>query len=366
MAISFIRAPPGHDGGTELGAPQTRRNAQSMHSIVALDAIHRLHRGAGWELPMAAPDLSLLPALDALLTEASVTRAARRLGLSPSAMSRTLDRLRAMAGDPLLVRAGRGLVLTPRAEAMRDRVRQVTREATAVLGPDDTALDPATLERRFTLRANDGFVEVLGAELVLAVRTAAPGVRLRFAPKPDKDVGPLRAGDVDLEIGVLGESGPEIRIQALFRDRFAGAVRRGHPLLTGPVTPERYAACEHVTASRRGRAAGPVDDALAALGLSREVAVVVPSFAAALALAARSDLVALVPRSFAAASARRTGGALEMFDLPLALDEITVSQMWHPRLDADAAHRWLRGVVLKVCGSEAPTARAMQHQAYCR
>jgi DNA-binding transcriptional LysR family regulator len=177
----------------------------------------------------------------------------------------------------------------------------------------------------------------------------APGVRLRFAPKPDKDVLALREGDVDLEIGVLGDSGPEIRIQTLFRDKFVGVARKGHPLLDAPITPKRYAACEHVAASRRGAKTGPVDRALADLGLSREVIAVVPSFAAAVALAAGSDLVTLLPQSFAAARIRRPRAQveLEIFDLPLAVDGITVSQMWHPRLDADAGHRWLRGLVLK-------------------
>jgi DNA-binding transcriptional LysR family regulator len=299
---------------------------------------------------MGAPDLSLLPALDALLTEVSVARAARRLGLSPSAMSRTLDRLRATTGDPLLVRAGRGLVLTPHAEALRDRVRQAAQDAVSVLQPDTAAIDPAMLERTFTIRANEGFVEVVGAEVVAAVRAVAPGVRLCFALKPDKDVGALREGRVDLEIGVLGDTGPEIRIQTLFRDRFVGAARKDHPLFAGLITPERYAACEHVVASRRGRMTGPVDRALGELGLSRRVTVVVPSFSAALALAEGSDLVALVPRSFAAARARRLGAcdATETFDLPAPVEGITVSQMWHPRLDADAGHRWLRGVVQKI------------------
>jgi DNA-binding transcriptional LysR family regulator len=299
---------------------------------------------------MSAPDLSLLPALDALLTEVSVIRAARKMGLSPSAMSRTLERLRATTGDPLLVRAGRGLVLTPHAEGLRDRVLQVTHDALSVLQPAPDAFDPGALERTFTIRANDGFVEALGAKLVAGARAMAPGVRLCFTPKPDKDVRALREGGVDLEIGVLGDSGPEIRIQTLFRDRFVGVARKGHPLLDAPITPQRYAACDHVSASRRGVKAGPVDHALAELGLSREVVVVVPSFAAALALAASSDLVALLPQWFAAARILGPGpqDAVEIFDLPLAVDGITVSQMWHPRLDADAGHRWMRGLVLKV------------------
>ncbi len=166
---------------------------------------------------MPGTDLNLLTALDALLTEGSVAGAARRLGLSTSAMSRTLARLRDATGDPLLVRAGRGLVPTPHAETLRARVPDLARDVAAVLRPAVDGLNLATLRRRFTLRTNEGFVEACAARLVAAVTAAAPGVRLRFAPKAEKDVRPLREGLVDLEIGVLGESGPEVRVQALFR-----------------------------------------------------------------------------------------------------------------------------------------------------
>src|SRR5476649_326527 len=254
---------------------------------------------------MADIDLNLLIALDALLAEGSVVGAARRLGLSASAMSRTLARLRAATGDPLLVRAGRGLVPTPHATELRERVRDLTQDAQTVLRPVVASLDLAELKRRFTIRSNDGFVEIIAAQLVAAVTAVAGNVRLRFAPKPDKDVRALREGLVDLEIGVLGEAGPEVRVQALFRDRFVGVAREGHPLLeAGEITPERYAACGHVVVSRRGHARGPVDEALAARGLTRTVVAVVPSFRAALSVASVSDLVALVTSSFFNATQR--------------------------------------------------------------
>jgi DNA-binding transcriptional LysR family regulator len=303
---------------------------------------------------MADTDLNLLTALDALLAEGSVAGAARRLGLSASAMSRTLARLRAATGDPLLVRAGRSMVPTPHAAELRERVRDLAQDARAVLRPAVASLDLAALKRSFTIRCNDGFVEVFAAQLVAAVTTAAPHVRLYFAPKPDKDVRALREGLVDLEIGVLGKSGPEVRLQTLFRDHFVCAVREGHPLLgRGKITAERYAACGHVVASRRGHWSGPVDDALAALGLSRTVVVVVPSFRAALAVASVSDLVALVTGSFFDATqghqAKSGPAPVRSFPLPVRTEAITVSQMWHPRLDADPAHRWLRGLVLATC-----------------
>ncbi|HEY3849243.1 MAG TPA: LysR family transcriptional regulator, partial [Acetobacteraceae bacterium] len=187
--------------------------------------------------------MNLLAALDALLAEGSVTGAARRLGLSASAMSRTLARLRSATGDPLLVRAGRGLVPTPHATELRDRVHQLTHDVRTVLSPHASSLDVASLERTFTIRAGEGFTEQFCAPLVAAVTGVAPHVRLRFVPKPDKDAFPLRDGQIDLEIAVLGASAPEVRTRFISRDVFIGAARIDHPLLEGAMTPERYAAC---------------------------------------------------------------------------------------------------------------------------
>ncbi|WP_153162870.1 LysR family transcriptional regulator [Zoogloea sp. 1C4] len=296
---------------------------------------------------MSTPDLNLLITLDVLLAEGSVAGAARRLRLSPSAMSRALARLRETTGDPLLVRAGRGLVPTPRAIELRDQVSRLVQDARAVLRPVE-ALDPARLARSFVLRTSEGFVENFGAALIARVGAEAPGVRLRFLPKPDKDSAPLREGLVDLETGVIGRAtAPELRVQALFRDRFIGVVREGHPLCTGEVTPARYAAGRHVLVARQGVERGPVDEALKAVGLERQVATTVGGFSTALALVRSTDLIASVPE-------RHTGllrAGLFSFALPVPVPEITVSMLWHPRLDGDPAHRWLRGVVRGVCGA---------------
>jgi DNA-binding transcriptional LysR family regulator len=297
---------------------------------------------------MVRPDFNLLVTLDVLLSEGSVAGAARRLRLSPSAMSRALARLRETTGDPLLVRAGRGLVPTPRAQELREQVGRIVQEAETVLRPAK-ALDLARLGRAFTLRTSEGFVETFGPDLIARVRKEAPGVRLCFLSKPDRDSTPLRDGRVDLETGVVGKTiGPELRSQALFRDRFVGVVRDGHPLAGGDVTPADYAAGRHVLASRRGLDRGPVDDALDRLGLKREIAAVVGGFATALALARTSDLIATVPD-------RHTEGlraGMRSFALPVPLPEITVSLLWHPRLDADPAHRWLRGCVRDICAAK--------------
>ena len=301
---------------------------------------------------MSTPDLNLLVTLDVLLEEGSVARAARRLRLSPSAMSRTLTRLREATGDPLLVRAGRGLVATPRALELRERVHHLVREAEAVLRPAE-AVDLERLARTFTLRTSDGFVESFGPALIVRVAREAPGVRLRFVQKADRESASLRDGTVDLETGVIGRAtGPEVRAQALFRDRFLGVVRPGHPLCQGEVTAARYAAGRHVLVSRRGVDRGPIDDALGALGLAREVVTIVGGFSSALALARASDLVASVPERHT----RGLRGGLRSFALPLPPVEVTVSLLWHPRMDADAAHRWLRGCVRDACGGERPAA----------
>jgi DNA-binding transcriptional LysR family regulator len=294
---------------------------------------------------MARPDLNLLVTLDVLLAEGSVARAAQRLRLSPSAMSRALARLRAATGDPLLVRAGRGLVATPRALALTGLVSELVQDAEAVLRPAE-ALDLRELRRTFTLRASEGFAETFGPDLIARLGKEAPGVRLRFMQKPNKDSGPLRDGSVDLEVGVIGTTtGPEVRTQALFRDRFIGVARKGHPLSRGRITPARYAAGRHVLASRRGRDRGPIDDALERLGLKREIAAIVGGFATALALTRSTDLIAGVPERGTAG----LRGGMFSFRLPVATPELTVSQLWHPRLDADPAHRWLRGCVREAC-----------------
>jgi DNA-binding transcriptional LysR family regulator len=297
---------------------------------------------------MSTPDLNLLVTLDVLLAEGSVARAAQRLRLSPSAMSRALARLRTTTGDPLLVRAGRGLVPTPRALALREQVTRLVQDGNAVLRPADK-LDLNRLVRTFTLRTSEGFVENFGGDLIARVGRQAPGVRLRFVQKPDKDSTPLRDATVDLETGVVGETtGPEVRAQALFRDRFVGVVRRGHALSRGKVTPSRYAAGRHILVSRRGLDRGPIDEALKPFGLEREIVTIVGGFSTALALARASDLIASVPE-------RHTGNlraGMHSFPLPIPVPEITVSLLWHPRLDADPAHRWLRGCVRDACAEQ--------------
>ena len=294
---------------------------------------------------MAAPDLNLLVTLDVLLEEGSVARAARRLRLSPSAMSRTLTRLRTATGDPLLVRAGRGLIPTPRALELRGRVGSVVQEGQTLLRPVQN-LDLQSVVRTFTLRTSDGFVENFGSRLLARVNADAPGIRLNFLQKPDKDSAPLREGRIDLETAVIEPSmGPELRAQALFRDRLVGVVNISHPLAGGQITAETYAQARHVVVSRSGFDEDAVDRPFLPESLSRRTGCAVSGFATALSLARHSDLIATVPELHTVAL--RDG--MFSFPLPLPTAGFTVSMVWHPRLDADPVHRWLRACLRTAC-----------------
>lgn len=296
---------------------------------------------------MSTPDFNLLITLDAVLSEGSVVRAAQRLKLSPSAMSRALARLRKTTGDPLLVRAGRGLVPTPRALELREKVSQLVQDAESILRPAETP-NLKELVRTFTIRTSEGFVENFGQALIARIGQEAPSVRLCFVQKPNKDNSLLRDGTIDLETGVVGiKTSPEIRAKALFRDRFIGVVRFGHSLSEGEMTLDRYLAGKHICISRRGLDHGPIDEAVKPFGMEREIATIVGGFSTALALARTSDLIATVPE-------RQTGNlraGMHGFPLPVAVPEITISLLWHPRLDSDPAHRWLRGIILETCES---------------
>lgn len=318
-------------------------------------------------LPVAYPvrmediDLNLVTALDVLLSESSVTGAARRLGLSTSAMSRTLTRLRLATGDQLLVRAGRKLVPTPHAAALRDRVHAVARDARAVLRPATADVDLATLTATFTVRAAASFMEMLAGPVVAALADVAPHVRIRFVPKLDRDPQALRDGTVDLEIGKRGDDAPELHTRMLFHDWHVAVARAGHPLFASArITAARYAACRHVMAAQLGDFGGPADDSTGHDGPDPAVHVVVPGYPDAMRVAASTDLVALVPRSSlgnACSPGLIEALGLRSFEVPVRLPAILVSALWHPRMHGDPVHRRLRDTVIAVCQRAYPDSR---------
>ncbi|MFJ8622946.1 LysR family transcriptional regulator [Kitasatospora sp. NPDC093550] len=284
-------------------------------------------------------DLNLLRALDALLQENSVTRAAERLGTSPAAASRMLARLRRAVGDPLLVRAGQGMVPTPRALELREEVGALLRGCENVLRPG-AGFAPVHLERTFTVQTSDVVLVRVAGPLTERIRAEAPEVDVLFLPESLEGGPALRQGLVDVEVGVLGQLDPEIRTRPLLRAPLVGVARSGHPLFEGRITARRFAAVDHIGVSRRGKRLGPIDAVLAERGLRRRVAVVVPSHTSAMLLARDSDLVALGLEDWLPETVAALG--LRTFRIPLELDPLEMGMAWHPRNSADPGHRWFR------------------------
>lgn len=299
------------------------------------------------------PDFNLLIALDALLQEESVAGAARRMNLSPPAMSRTLARIRIVFGDPMLVLAGRKMVPTSRAEELRDQVHALVGQVLGVMQPEgERAI--RSLRRSFTIRANDSFIVAFGAALVRQISDKAPGVSIRFAPEVGDDDNALREGHVDLFIGATEALDPEIRVQALLKTTMIAVARDGHAIFDRAITPESFAACDQIVVSRRGRMNGPIDAALAAFNLRRRVAMIAPAFSTAFLLVRDSDLVLPLPDLYRPDGHPMAYG-VRSFPIPLDLPPVMLRQAWHPRFELDAAHRWLRGEVRQICrGGVAP------------
>ncbi|MGQ4597744.1 LysR substrate-binding domain-containing protein [Nocardia sp. R6R-6] len=303
---------------------------------------------------MEALDMNLLVALDALLDTNSVTLAAQRLNTSPPAMSRTLARLRVVLDDPLLVRAGRALVPTPRALELRYEVSTLVEQGRALL-TKRSDLDPAALRRTFAIQVGDLVVTELAAPLLAAARAQASGVTLRFVPDAPEGAAALRDGRVDLEVGVVDHSDPETTVRRVLGDRVIGVAAADHPLVTDRVTVAAYAAARHLSISRDGRVHGPIDDRLALHGRTRRVVATVPTLTSALFAMRGSDLVCAAPAMLSAATLPAIG--LSAFEIPLPLPEIAIGLAWHPRNTADRGHRWLRDLVQEILLRSAAAAR---------
>jgi DNA-binding transcriptional LysR family regulator len=312
---------------------------------------------------MSRPDLNLLVALDALLSEGSVVGAARRMHLSAPAMSRTLTRIRDAIGDQILVRAGQHMVPTPRALALQAKVRAVVEQATDVFRDEDAA-DPASFVRSFTLnlRAND-VLGALSVGLLASLRKQAPGVSFKFLAHQASEAEALRSGAIDMIVGgQLHEHdlGPEIKVQQLFSSRVVAIARRDHPIFEAPITPEQLVAFPHVRVDwDQSKPQNFIDDRLAELGLRRQVALVAPGYHAAMFSLVDSDLILTAPANVAD-NVSTLGLPLRSFALPVRTRVIEVAQAWHPRFDKDPAHRWLRQAVKSHClareSALAPTA----------
>jgi DNA-binding transcriptional LysR family regulator len=290
---------------------------------------------------LAGLDLNLLRALDALLAERHVTRASARLGMTQSAASHALGRLRDALGDPLLVRGSRGqMVPTPRAEALTGPLRDALAAlARAVHGPP--AFDPATARRAFHIATTDYVELVLLPELIHRIAATAPGIDLWIHGNPEPQATDLATTAIDVLIMPRGRVVvPGLVERHLFDEEFSCVMRADHPLAGRRLTLARFCAASHLLVAPRGLPGGIVDDRLAALGKSRRVAVAVPHFLAAAHVLARTDLISTLPCRVIETMGPLVG--LVPVAPPLELTGFALGMLWHERHQHDPAHRWLR------------------------
>lgn len=284
-------------------------------------------------------DMTLLLVFQEVLRHRKTTLAARHLGLSQSAVSHALSRLREIFADPLFLRRRDGLQPTARALALGTQVARLIDLASETVraGRD---FDPATSTRLFRVAANDLFCTLLAPPLLAELRRIAPAVRLtfRYAVSAQALEG-LKHDDLDLAVGRFYELPGGFESTALGEEGFVVVARRNHPLIRSRLTLKRWLACEHLLVSFSGGLHGASDDALAGQGLKRNVAASMPLFFAALASVASSDLIAAVPARLAAAQAKRFKLAVHL--PPLAIAPFPVSLIRHERSKSDAGLDWL-------------------------
>jgi DNA-binding transcriptional LysR family regulator len=293
---------------------------------------------------MESSDLALLASLDALLQEGSVTAAARRVGLSTPAMSHALARIRERLGDPLLVRSGRGMILTPRAEALRPAIHHVVAEARRAF-ESPRPFVARELAATFVVHASDYVLTILGRTVDRILHDEAPQVCVRFVPNVPDDPALLRDGRSDLAVGIYADLPAEMRSRQLLTDRFVCVARRGHAALAGRFTLQQFTRLSHVQVAPRGKPGGYIDDVLRERGLARTVARAVPYFLTALELVSQTDYVLTISERLAKRYATQL--ALSIVDVPLELRPYALGLVWHPRVDADPGHRFLRDVFLR-------------------
>ncbi|WP_433733947.1 LysR family transcriptional regulator [Nocardia sp. CA-129566] len=282
-------------------------------------------------------DLNLLTALDALLEEGSVARAADRLHLTQPAMSRALARVRHAMDDQILVRSGRTMTPTPRAVAVREQVHALVQQAQAILAPERD-IDLGTVERTFTLSWHDAITTAIGAQLLATVSRRAPGIRLRLLAEASTDTNDLRHGRVDLEIGATTPEQADISHTTVAHDRLVVVTRHYHPITD--MTLDNYAAAQHITVSRRGRLHDRIDDVLAQQHRHRHTVATVPTSTTALHIVRHSDLLVVVPEYMTRSAVHDL--ALRVHPLPFDLAPTPVVMAWHQRYDGDRAHEWMR------------------------
>jgi len=295
---------------------------------------------------IASLNLNLLPVLDALLAERSVSRAAARVGLSQPAVSNALAQLRAHFGDPLLFRKGNGMAPTERALALAGPLRTALLALEQGLQPA-AAFNPAVAERNFIIMTNDFVAFAMLPRLLARLQKEAPGVAVQVRSWPEHVVpSELARGDADLVLGFNRGLPVGHHATPLFQDRFVFVARDGHPLVRGKITLATYTKLKHVIVSHEPNARGVFDDLLAGRGLSRDVALRVSHFLLVPPIVAATDYVAALSEIVAVPAEKTL--RLQVLTMPLPFEAANVHMVWHERTGGSPAHAWFRGVVEQV------------------
>lgn len=301
-------------------------------------------------IDLASVDLNLLVALDALLSERSVTRAAARTGIGQSAMSASLARLRRLFDDELLTRVPDGMRPTPRALALAEPVRAALRQIQTIVCRQD-AFDPRSAERTFTISLPDSTEVLLGPRLLAHLRAEAPGIRLLLRSLDrERLLEELDADRVDLGIGLFTEGQAHHKRRLLYRDSYVCLFDEGQVGVRPPISLEDYVRFPHVLTSLRETAHGVVDDALAKLGLRRTLAVTTPRFLVVPFLVRSAPLIATMQARLATGFAGALG--LTVSPVPVELEDVSMSMLWHASYDDDPAHRWLRATLVRLAAED--------------
>ncbi len=301
------------------------------------------------DVHIAGIDLNLLVALDALLIERNVTRAARRIGISQPAMSHALGRLRTLLDDAILVRSKSGMLPTARARSLEEPIRRALREIEEALRTGPT-FDPRTSERTFAIATSDYGELVVLPPLLERLAREAPHIDLRIHAVPDEWSTPLEEGIFDLVlVPRVGETSAGIVQQKLFDERFVCVLRKGHPAARRGLDLKTFVALPHVLIAPSARIGGIVDEALALRGLTRRVALTVPHFLVAPLVVASSDLVLTLAERVARTFV--TMAPLEIREPPIEVRGFAMHQVWHEQRRGDPAHAWLRTLVAEVCAT---------------
>ncbi|AGC46327.1 LysR family transcriptional regulator [Myxococcus stipitatus DSM 14675] len=300
-------------------------------------------------LDLSGINLNLAVALDALLTEGSVTRAAKRVGITQSAMSHALAQLREMLGDALLIRGRGGMVRTPRAEQLAAPLHRGLLEVQRALR-NESVFEPRTSSRRFTIASGDYHAATLLPPLLEILDAEAPGVDITIRPLVVPQLeAQLESGEVDLVIAAFPDPFPALRQQRLFREDFVCIVRRDNAAVKRGLDLETYLRLPHVLISPRGDGAGAVDMALERLGQSRRIGLRLPYFLTAALAVVRSNHVLTAPRRLA--ELFQDLCPVRLMPPPVTLAPFDVLQLWHERFDDEPAHRWLRTQIARAAAA---------------